>query len=128
MTSEVQWQNYLSDVTDAVFAEDDINRIRDHYGIPYREDRDLVALIEQLDTLFQPVNPEPAFTQRLKNDLLQGERTGMVWRIRRLPARVHVAAIFAASLGGVLLVIQRLLGASESLRSEEQKSALPDEG
>ncbi|MEL7436858.1 MAG: hypothetical protein AAFN11_23165, partial [Chloroflexota bacterium] len=113
MTSEVQWQNYLSDITDAVFAEDDINAIRDQYGIDFREDRDLVSLIEQLNTNLQSVQPSEKFTRNLKAELLSGERTGVVWRIRRLPARVHFAAIIAASLGGVLLVIQRLMGAGE---------------
>ncbi|MEO1165488.1 MAG: hypothetical protein AAFV98_17010 [Chloroflexota bacterium] len=127
MTSEVQWQNYLSDITDAVFAEDDINAIRDQYGIDFREDRDLVSLIEQLNTNLQSVQPSEKFTRNLKAELLSGERTGVVWRIRRLPARVHFAAIIAASLGGVLLVIQRLMGAGEKL-TEEHKSPIPDEG
>ena len=127
MTSEVQWQNYLSDLTDAVFAEDDVNRIRDKYGIDFREDRDFVTLIEQLNTNLRPVQPSEKFARSLKADLLSDERTGVVWRIRRLPARVHLAAIIAASLGGVLLVIQRLMGAGEKL-TEEHKAPVTDEG
>ena len=127
MTSDVQWQNYLTDVTHAIQSHETVDTVRARYGISYKEDKDLLDLIEQLDGSIQVVQPSSQFANRLKDDLMGTQKTGVVWRIRRLPARVQWAAIVTAIIGGVLIVIQRLVGASNKLRSEE-RTRIPDEG
>lgn len=127
MTSEVQWQNYLNEVTDAILLGEPSENIRSRYGINYRDDVKLIDLIEQLDNSLVPVEPSKEFTNRLKDELMGVERTGVVWRIRRLPARVQWAAIVAALLGGVLIIIQRFMSASSNFHREE-RATLPDEG
>lgn len=126
MTSDVQWQNYLSEITDAVLIGDPVEDIHMTYGIAYRDDKFFIDLIEQLDDALVTVEPTKQFSNRLKNELMGIEHTGVVGHIRRLPARVQWAAIVAAAIGGVLIVIQRLTGAGDSLQTEERQT-IPDE-
>jgi len=127
MTSDVQWQNYLTDVTNAIQTHETVDAVRARYGISHKEDKDLIDLIERLDGSMRVVQPSTQFANRLKDDLLGTQRTGVVWRIRRLPARVQWAAIVTAIIGGVLIVVQRLVGAGNKLHSEE-RTRIPDEG
>lgn len=127
MTSDVQWQNYLSEATDAILTGDSVDGIRSHYdGISYTDDKELIDLIEGLDKSFPVVEPSAQFSLRLKDELIGEERTSVVWRIRRLPARVQRAAIVAALLGGVLIVFQWFTGEGQGLHGEEP-SRLPEE-
>ena len=126
MTSDVKWQNYLNEATDAILAGENVDSIQSRYGISHRDDRELIDLIENLDKSFVSIEPSTQFANRLKNELTGVERRGVVWRIRRLPARVQWAAIVAAIIGGVLIVLQRLAGASNRLRQEE-RTRIPEE-
>lgn len=126
MTSDVQWQNYLTDVTDVVLAHEALDTVRSRYGITYKEDKDLIELIEQLDNSLKVVEPSTQFTNRLRDDLVGTQRKSVVWRIRRLPARVQWAAIVTAIIGGVLIVLQRLVGASDNLHTED-RTRIPEE-
>lgn len=130
MTSDVQWQNYLNDVSDAILTGDDVNGIRSRYGISHKDDTELIDLIETLNGSFEVVEPPTQFSARLKDELMGVERRGVVWSIRRLPARVQWAAVVAAIagiLGGVLIVIQRLMGAGNRINSKEH-TRIPEEG
>lgn len=127
MTSEVQWQNYLNDVTDAILKQESIDTIRTRYGISHKEDKDLLDLIERLDSSMMRVEPSSQFANRLKDDLIGVPRTSFVWRIRRLPARVQWAAIVTAIIGGVLIVVQRLVGAGNRLQNNEERTRIPEE-
>jgi len=126
MTSDVQWQNYLNEATDAILTGDDVNGIRSRYGISHKDDTELIGLIEKLNGSFEAVQPTTQFSARLKDELMGVERTGVVWRIRRLPARVQWAAIVAAILGGVLIVIQWFIGAGNRIRSKDH-TRIPEE-
>ncbi len=126
MTSDVQWQNYLNEATDTILAGEKVDSVRSRYGISYQDDQELIKLIENLDKSFVQVEPSTQFTNRLKEELTGVEQTGVVWRIRRLPARVQWAAVVAAILGGVLIVLQRLAGAGNRLRQEE-RTRIPEE-
>ncbi|MGB7338775.1 MAG: hypothetical protein WBC91_07780 [Phototrophicaceae bacterium] len=127
MTSDVQWQNYLNEATDAILAGESVSKTRTKYGISYTDDHHLLDLVNNLNQTFLPVEPSAQFSTRLKNDLLGIEQTGVVWRIRRLPARVQWAAIVATLLGGGLIVLQRLTNAGNSLRTED-RTRIPEEG
>ncbi|MGJ3240677.1 MAG: hypothetical protein ACFE0Q_18355 [Anaerolineae bacterium] len=127
MISDVQWQNYLNEVTDAILTGDDVEIVRSRYGIVYKEDRDLIDLIETLDQSFRPVAPSSQFTNRLKDDLLEIERPSLFGKIRRLPARVQWTAIVTAVIGGILIVLQRIAGTENRLRGEKRRG-FPGEG
>jgi len=126
MTSDVQWQNYLNEASDTILAGEKVDAVRARYGISYQEDQDLIELIENLDRSFVSVEPSPQFASRLKDELVGVERSSVVWRIRRLPARVQWAAIVAAILGGVLIILQQLTGAGDRLHQEE-RTRIPEE-
>lgn len=126
MTSDVQWQNYLDELTNAVLANQATETVHAGYGITHRDDKAMRDLVGQLHETFITVDPSEAFAARLKDDLMGVERTGMVWRIRRLPARVQWAAIVTAAIGGILIVGQRLLGASQRFRQDDPRT-IPDE-
>lgn len=126
MTSDVQWQNYLDEATDAVLTGTvHIDSLRAKYGITYKDDQQLLKLIEDLDKSLVTIEPSVQFATRLKDDLMGVERTGVVWQIRKLPARVQWAGIVAALLGGVWVVFQRLSGAGDSLH--EDRTRIPEE-
>jgi hypothetical protein len=124
MTSEVKWQNYLNDATEALLVDDSVDNIREHYGIPYGEGDDLIGLIESINSVMTEVQPSKQFSRHLKDELMGVEHTGVVWRIRRMPARVQMAAL-AAILSGFLLILQRIFLADTT--SSESSSAFQEE-
>lgn len=124
MTSEVKWQNYLHDATDALLTGDSIDNVRENYGISYGEDDEWIDLLEDIHTVMVQVQPSQQFSGRLKDELMGVERTGVVWSIRRVPARVQMAAL-AAILSGFLLILQRIF-LTDSV-SSENPSALQEE-
>jgi hypothetical protein len=123
MKSEVKWQNYLNDATDAILAGEPVDTIREHYGIHYGDD-DLIALVENINATMVSVQPSKQFSNRLKDELMGVERTGVVWQIRRLPARVQMAAM-AAILSGFLIILQRIFLANNV--SGKSHSALQED-
>ena len=107
MTSEIKWQNYLDEATTALLAGDSIEVVREEYGIPYHEAHQLMSLVEDINTTMVEVQPSKQYTRNLKDELMGVERTSVVWRIRRMPARVQLAAL-AAILSGFLIILQRI--------------------
>ncbi len=125
MTSDVKMQNLLNDVTEALLAGDNIDSVRGQYDVPRAESEELIDLIERINRSMVRVEPAPQFEKRLKADLLGERRAGVVWRIRKLPARVQVAAA-AAIMGGFLLILRRLFLGEDSRRTQEDTSALQE--
>lgn len=125
MPSEVTMQELLSAVTDAIIAEEsDIDVIVDRYDAPRKETNSLVHLIHQLYASLVPVEPSSAFSRRLKRDLMGVKQTGLIWRWRRLPARVQIAAGVTVA-GGFMLVLTRLLtGDGRRQRVGEEMTAV----
>jgi hypothetical protein len=117
MASEVKWQNYLNDATEAFLAGESLESLREEYGIPYQEAHDLMSLVENINNTMIEVQPSKQFSRNLKDELMGLERTGMVWRIRHLPARVQLAAL-AAILSGFLIILQRFFLIDSDARSE----------
>jgi type VI protein secretion system component VasF len=118
MSSETQMQAYLSEVTDALLAGKDIEHIRRKYNIAPQERADLDDLLQRLNNTMQPVKPRAEFKARLKADLLdEPQPSGVLWQIRKLPARVQMAAI-AALVGSFMLILQRRVSGEETAGSE----------
>jgi hypothetical protein len=123
MKSNVTWQNYLNDASDAILTGESLEPIRKRYSMDNSEDGKLIALIENMHTTMVEVKPSEQFAKQLKADLLGQEQETVVWRIRKLPARVQVAAVIAAILGGVgglLLILQRIFGDNRSRATKTQ--------
>lgn len=128
MKSDVTWQNYLDDATNAIIADKPLEPIRKLHNMSSSEDAKLIGLIQDLNVNLVEIKPSAAFSKQLKADLLGIEEKGLVPRIRKMPARVQIAAIIAAALGGVggaLLIIQ---GIWSSMKSRSSKpSTVPEE-
>jgi hypothetical protein len=128
MKSDVTWQNYLDDATDAILADKPLEPIRKLHNMTASEDMKLIGLIQDLNCNLIEVKPSPQFARQLKGELLGAEQEGVVWRIRKMPARVQIAAIIAAALGGVggiLLIVQGILGGMRARASKP--NAVPEE-
>lgn len=108
MTTETNMQHLLAAVTDALIADEyaDIETLAAQYDVPRKDINSLLHLIRRLRGTLHIVEPNPAFARRLKHELLGKKQVGILWRIRRLPARVQVAAGLAL-MGGFMLLLRR---------------------
>lgn len=122
MTSEVQFQNLLSAVTDALLADQahEVEAIIQQYAVPRAEVESLVGLIRRLHLTLVGAQPSRRYVRRLKHDLVGAAEPGVVWRLRHLPLRVQIAAAVALLAGFMLLTRRRML---EDVRQEQQEAA-----
>jgi hypothetical protein len=128
MKSDVTWQNYLDDATETIKADRPLEPIRKLHNISASDDTKLIGLIQDLNANLVEIKPSAQFARQLKADLLGIEEKGLVPRIRKMPARVQIAAIIAAALGGlggIVLIIQGVLSSMKA-RSAKPKTA-PEE-
>ncbi len=109
-SSDLQLQDLLSAVTDALLAEnDELDTIIATYNVPRAQVDRLVYIIRRLHVALVGVQPSRRFARRLKQDLIGTPATGLVSRVRYLPARVQIAAGFAVVAGFMLLSRRRLI-------------------
>lgn len=105
MTSDVKVQDFLATATDAIITGDaDLDDLGLEYGISIDEVASWRPLLHQLNDTLVPVQPSARFSEQLKLELM-GEETTLLWRIRRMPARVQMAAVLAL-LGGFALILR----------------------
>jgi len=124
MTSDVNMQNLLTDVTDALLVGDNIDSVRWDYDMPRKDSDELLHMIERIHQTMVVVEPSPKFARNLNADLLAGRQAGVMGRLRGLPARVQVAAV-AAILGGFMLILRRLF-LGESVVQHPEENALQE--
>lgn len=119
MASDLEIQNLLSAVTDALLAEEghDIDSIVGRYAVPRKEVDSLIGVIRRLHFTMVGVQPSKRFVGRLKHDLV-GNRYNVVSQIRYLPPRVQIAAGIALVAGFMLLTRRRMM---EETRREAQE-------
>ena len=109
--NEVQMQNLLAAVTDAMLAEEDadIDAIIARYNVPRGRVEDMLKVIRRLHVVLVGQQPSEKFARRLKQDLF-GQDPTMVNRLRYLPARVQIAAGVTVVAGFMLIARRRLIG------------------
>lgn len=120
---ERQLEDLLTTVTDALMTERPrLDTLLARSDLPRSEIDPLVRLIQQLNGVMQPQTASDRFVRRLKTELLGQPQTSVVTRMRRLPARVQLAAAFALLAGsGVMLIFRRRLPGLASLASTEEE-------
>lgn len=119
-SSDEKLENVLSAVTDALLAsEGDLDHIVERYDVSGDEVRSLTSVIQRLHVTLVGVQPSRRFVQRLKDDLMGTPGWQVVTRVRRLPARVQVAAGIALVAGFMLFTRRRLM---EDVQLEEQEA------
>ncbi len=104
-------------------AGDDIKRPAAQSMFP-AEAEEFADLIGTLASAFAPVEPSVTFADELRADLL-GEPQGMLERLRKMPARVHIAAALALIAGCLLFVMRRLFGSDAPQDIQEEAVATP---
>ena len=121
MANDLELQNLLSAVTDAMLADKngDIDKIIGQYAVPRTEVDSLVGVIRRLHVTLVGVQPSRRFVYRLKTDLMGTPERNVVTRIRHLPPRVQIAAGIALVAGFMLLSRRRMV---EDVRREQQES------
>lgn len=126
--SDVHMQDWLAAVTDAIIAEEeDFEAFIDAYAGPRGDAQRLMGLIRRLKGTLVRVKPAPRFSRRLKQDLLDQPERNLVWRIRRLPARVQMAALVTLVAGFSLVIRRRLWPSSEKELAGELTQAQTEE-
>lgn len=119
MTLDANMDDLLSALTDALLAgDDDVNAIVNQYNVPRSNVNTFLGLIRRLHLSLTGVQPSQKFVTTLKQDLLNGEKRGLVSRVRYLPARVQIAAGVVAVAGFMLLSRRRLLDLAAHSKKE----------
>jgi hypothetical protein len=121
MANDLELQNLLSAVTDAMLADKngDIDKIIGHYAVPRTEVDSFVGVIRRLHLTLVGAQPSRRFVHRLKTDLMGAPDRNVVARIRYLPPRVQIAAGIALVAGFMLLSRRRMI---DDVRHEQQEA------
>jgi len=111
MATELQLQDLLSAVTDALLADEsaDLDTLVAQYAVPRAEVENFLGVIRRLHIMLVGAQPSRRFVRRLKHDLVGESNSNVVARIRYLPARVQIAAGVALVAGFMLLTRRRML-------------------
>jgi hypothetical protein len=124
MANDLELQNLLSAVTDAMLAEGgaDIESIIGRYAVPRTEVEGLIGIIHRLHMALVGVQPSRRFVRRLKQDLVGDQDATVVARIRHLPPRVQLAAGIALVAGFMLISRRRMI--DEAHKEQREAPAL----
>ncbi len=120
--ADAKAQDLVDNITGALQQGNSPDPIVDLSDGAHDEYVDLVSLIQGLRDTLVPVEPSAEFAAHLKTQLLISE-AGLVARLRKMPARLHVAAILALFAGFSLLLSRRLFGASTAQDISEEPVA-----
>lgn len=109
--ADAKAQDFVDNITSALQQGDSIDLTVGLSDSARDENLDLVSLILGLRAALVPVEPSAEFASQLRDQLLENE-AGLAARLRRMPARIHFAAVLALFAGFSLLLSRRLFGAS----------------
>ncbi len=102
-------QDLLAAVTDALLAEDKhLDHVLRQYNTSPQQAAGFIMLIQRLQRTLVGVQPSKRFVRRLKQDLIAIEQYNVITRVRRLPARVQIAAGIALIAGFMLISRRRV--------------------
>jgi hypothetical protein len=120
--SDVQVQNLLAAVTDALLEDDStLDELIAQHQVTSVSAQGLLRLVNRLYQVFIPVQPSPRFVRRLRQDLMGQQNSNVLVQVRRLPPRVQIAAGLALVAGFVILSRRR--PGSPTLEAETQETA-----
>ena len=118
--SDVQMQNLLSSMTDAILAGNhELDSVVAQYEVKSADFDQFRTLIDNMDRAFIPVQPSQKFLRRLRDDLTGMDNSGMFIRVRRLPPRVQIAAGIALVAGFVFLSRRHMGNNSDPVHEAE---------
>ncbi|MCY4021748.1 MAG: hypothetical protein OXG39_20280 [Chloroflexi bacterium] len=120
--ADAKAQEFADNITAALQQGNSLDPIADFSDGAREEHVDLISVIQGLCDTLVPVEPSAEFAAHLKTQLLESE-AGMAARLRKMPARLHIAAILALFAGFSLLLSRRLFGASAPQDMSEEPVA-----
>ena len=85
---------------------------------------DVLVIVQSLQASLTPLNPSPEFADGLGAELRNG-RTREARRLRRMPARLSIAAILAVFAGCALFMLRRIFGSEATADIQEEAVATP---
>lgn len=85
---------------------------------------DVLEIVQSLHASLTPLNPSAEFADKLGVELRHG-RPGEIRRLRRMPARLSVAAILAVFAGCVVFMLRRIFGSETAADIQEEAVATP---
>ena len=85
---------------------------------------DVFEIVQSLHASLTTLNPSPEFADRLGAEL-RNCRSGEARRLRRVPARLSVAAILAVFAGCALFMLRRIFGSESAAEMQEEAVATP---
>ena len=85
---------------------------------------DVLEIVQSLHASLTPLNPSPEFADGLGAELRHG-RPSEIRRLRRVPARLSIAAILAVFAGCVLFMLRRIFGSEATADIQEEAVATP---
>jgi type VI protein secretion system component VasF len=110
MANDLELQNLLSAVTDALLADDgDVDAIVGRYAVPRADVVGLIGIIRRLHMTLVGAQPSRRFVRRLKHELVGETDRNIVARVRYLPPRVQIAAGIALVAGFMLFTRRRMI-------------------
>jgi hypothetical protein len=124
MTNDSRMQGILSDATDALLAGENLEALYGRYAVSDPETRKLLEIAHRLHGKLTPVEPRSDFAMSLKSELLGEKRTGVLWKLRRMPADAQLRwAAFAAISGGFLIILRQFFFGEENPRRAKKNVA-----
>jgi hypothetical protein len=120
MANDLELQNLLSAVTDALLADpnSDLDAIAGRYAVPRNEVQGMIGIIRRLHMTLVGAQPSQRFVRRLKHELVGETDRNLVARVRYLPPRVQIAAGIALVAGFMLITRRRMV---DDLRHDGQE-------
>jgi hypothetical protein len=104
-------QEFVSALTDVVVqGRSSIDQVAGRYDMREEDVMAWLPLIEELNTTLVEVQPSARYQRQLRKELMTGQPVGARWRLRRLPARVQLAAVLTLVGGFLLIARNRFVG------------------
>lgn len=122
--AEIRTQDALEALTAGLQAGEDVETVVAQTAATGSSAEHYVDIVQALHNNLKPEEPSREFSAALLDDLL-GEQTGMIQRVRQMPARVHVAAALALIAGFMLFLMRRIFGSDTPQEIQEEAVATP---
>lgn len=122
--SEARLRNLLESVTSRLQRGDAVDPLIEQAEEDHGDLVEIVELIQSLHASLTPMNPGQEFADNLRANLFD-QRQGVAGRVRKMPARLSVAAILAVCAGCLLLMLRRIFGSETATDIPEEAVATP---
>lgn len=117
-------RDLLDAITSRLQSGESIEALMAQSENPQSELDDVIEIVQSLHASLTPLNPSSAFAGGLDAELRNGS-PGEVGRLRRVPARLSVAAILAVIAGFVVFMLRRIFGSEAAADLQEEAVATP---